>query len=333
MMEDLYNKMLDSDNFSLRQKTIFEHQKNVELLYNKFPLLKKLDLEIARLQKQYATELAKKIKGEKEIQLENLGKKLEELVGEKEEFLSKNNIPIDYKEPQWKCDKCQDRGKIYTPQGVENCDCQLDMSLTFLRKRAGLTPKIIKATFPTTDFIKYPPEHRKNAATVYNVIQNYLTRLITNFKRGQAFGEGVFIHGQTGSGKTHLLGCIANYLIENGVDVLYVVYADLLDKIRETYNEGATETESAILRRVTSVSVLLLDDLGMEKNSEFAQKYLAQIIDHRYRHMLATIITSNFTLPELKERSKNDMYGERVIWRLVEICHLFNLSGNLRNTL
>ncbi|SHJ92246.1 replicative DNA helicase loader DnaI [Anaerobranca californiensis DSM 14826] len=332
-MEELYNKMLDSDNFLNRQKTLADHQKNVEKLYLKFPDLKKLDTEIANLQKEYAIELAKKIKGEKSKDIKALQDRLDILIQQKNQFLNNNNIPVDYKEPQWNCEKCQDRGKIYTPLGVKGCDCQIDDSLIFKKRRAGLTPKIQNATFENTNFLKYLPNDRKNAETVYKVIQNYLNKLVTCIKKGQAFQEGIFIHGQTGSGKTHLLGCIANFLIQQQIDVLYVVYADLLDKIRETYNEEATETESAILRRVTSVSVLLIDDLGMEKNSEFAQKYLAQIIDHRYRNMLPTIITSNFTLSELKERSKNDMYGERVIWRLVEISHLFQLTGNLRNTL
>ncbi|SES82086.1 ATP-binding protein [Anaerobranca gottschalkii] len=332
-MEELYNKMLDSDNFLIRQKIVASHQKNIEKLYQQFPDLKKLDTDIANLQKEYAIELAKKIKGEQSKDLKTLQERLDILVSQKNQFLKNNNIPVNYKEPQWKCGKCQDRGKIYTSLGVKPCDCQVDDSLVFKKRRAGLTPKIQNSTFENTNFLKYLPNDRKNAETVYKVIQNYLNKLVTYIKKGQAFQEGIFIHGQTGSGKTHLLGCIANFLIEQQIDVLYVVYADLLDKIRETYNEEATETESAILRRVTSVSVLLIDDLGMEKNSEFAQKYLAQIIDHRYRNMLPTIITSNFTLTELKERSKNDMYGERVIWRLVEISHLFQLTGNLRNTL
>lgn len=333
VMNDLYNKMLDSDNFSLRQRTAHEHQKLIEKLYSKYPLLQQMDLQISQMQKEYAYKLALKMKGQKDINLNSLNESLKSIIAKKNNFLTDNKIPENYKEPRWSCSKCQDRGKIYTDDNILPCECQIDSTLLLRKKQAGLTLKIQNASFKTTTFQKYQPEDRKNAITVYQKIQVYLQKLVITLKKGQAFSEGIFLHGETGSGKTHLLGCIANYLIENNVDVAYIVYADLLDKIRETYNEGNTETESSILRRINSVSVLLVDDLGMEKNSEFAQKYLGQIIDHRYRNMLPTIITSNFTLPELKERSKNDMYGERVIWRCVETSRLYHLVGNLRNTL
>lgn len=331
-MDNLYTKMLDSDNFSLRQRTAQEHQKKVENLYFKFPKLKEMDLEIAALQKEYANQLALRLKGQKNIDLTILNDRLNSTVQSKVKFLKENNIPENYKEPRWSCTKCEDRGKNYTHSGVIPCTCQVDTTIQLRRKQAGLSLKIQNATFKTTDFNKYQPEDRKNAITVYKMIHSYLQQLVSTMKKGQAFQEGIFLHGETGSGKTHLLGCIANYLIESNLDVSYIVYADLLDRIRETYNDDNTETESSILRRVNTVSVLLIDDLGMEKNSEFAQKYLGQIIDHRYRNMLPTIITSNFTLSELKERSKNDMYGERVIWRCVETSKLFHLAGNLRNS-
>lgn len=334
-MDDLYTKMLDSDNFSTRQRLVREHEKNIDLTYQKHPDLKKLDETISQLQKDMASLLAKKFKGlpNIETEIEATKVKLNQLLAKKDTYLQKNNISEDYKEPKWTCEKCQDRGKIYLNNKINVCPCQEDFSTNIRQKMSGLSIKLKDASFKNTDFSKYSPKDRQNAAAVYNMTQKYLTNLITNIKTVGTFSEGLFIHGETGSGKTHLLGCMANHLIENNVETIYIVYADLLDRIRETFGDDRTETESSIIRKINSAKVLLIDDLGMEKNSEFAQKYLGQIIDHRYRNMLPTIITSNFTLSELKDRSKNDMYGERVIWRCVETSHIFHLSGNLRNSI
>lgn len=331
-MEDLYAKMLDSDNFSQRQRLVREQQKNIEYAYNKYPGLKKIDTTISDLQKELANSLAKRLKGQAGVEIDSVKTKLNDLLAKKEAYLQKYGIPQDYKEPKWKCDKCQDRGKLYLDNNIVVCPCQQDNSIDQRQKKSGLSLKLKNARFQDTQFSKYKPKDRQNSEAVYTMVQKYLANLMENLKTVGKSPEGLFIHGETGSGKTHLLGCMANKLIENNVDLLYMVYADLLDRIRETYNDSKAETESSILRRINNVPVLLIDDLGMEKNSEFAQKYLGQIIDHRYRNMLPTIITSNFTLSELKDRSKNDMYGERVIWRCVETSSIFHLSGNLRNS-
>jgi DNA replication protein DnaC len=77
--------------------------------------------------------------------------------------------------------------------------------------------------------------------------------------------------------------------------------------------------------------LLLLDDLGVERPTEFSLKNLAQIIDYRYRNCLPLVVTSNFTLEELIQRSQNDLYGERIVWRLSECCsNMLELKGNLR---
>jgi DNA replication protein DnaC len=115
------------------------------------------------------------------------------------------------------------------------------------------------------------------------------------------------------------------------MSVRYLVYADFLDSLRATFNREAEQSEQQLVDEVKNVDLLLLDDLGLEKPTEFSLKNLAQIIDYRYRNLKPLVVTSNFTLPELVRRFQTDLYGERIVWRLGEMCsNILELKGNLR---
>ncbi|WP_353894408.1 ATP-binding protein [Proteinivorax hydrogeniformans] len=330
MKKNPYLQMLDNDNYSTKIVTQRDHKKKLEDIYKAHPSLKKMEDEISSLQSDIANRLAMKFKGQQVTDLDEIKEKLAKVVNQKKRYLTKYSIETNYKEPNWKCAKCQDTGKVYKKNQVEPCACTKENFNALKQKSAGLPPKLVNATFKNADFSLYQDEDRVQALKVYRQVKDYLDTLTESIKEKGAFSDGLYIYGKTGVGKTFLLGCAANYLLQRQVAVKYLVYADLLDRIRQTYSQESGETESQILRKIITVPVLLIDDLGMEKNTEFSQKYLGQIIDSRYRNLLPTIITSNFTLLELEERTRNDMYGERVIWRCVETSNILELTGNLR---
>ena len=123
---------------------------------------------------------------------------------------------------------------------------------------------------------------------------------MTLWRRTQA-GASSTAHGV---GKSYLMGCIANYLCSR-MSVRYLVYADFLDSLRATFNSRDSEySEQQLVDEVKNVGLLLLDDLGVERPTEFSLKNLAQIIDYRYRNCLPLVVTSNFTLEELIQRTE-----------------------------
>ncbi|WP_350342436.1 ATP-binding protein [Proteinivorax tanatarense] len=331
MEKNPYLELLDNDNYSSKLVAQRKHKKFLENLYKSHPLLEKLDDRIGILQSKIANNLAKKFKGEKVADLDKMRTELSKAINQKQQYLAKYSISTNYKEPNWQCSKCKDSGKIYNEKQVQLCTCNKKNNMILKQKSAGLPPKLVNATFNKADFSLYNKEDRDNALTMYNETKIYLNKLIQNYNDSKTFPHGLYIYGKTGGGKTYLLGCIANHLLQKGISVNYIVYADLLDRIRQTYGKEEGETEGQILRKITTVPVLLLDDLGMEKNTEFSQKHLGQIIDTRYRNLLPTIVTSNFTLTELEERARNDLYGERVIWRCIETSKILELTGNLRS--
>lgn len=116
-------------------------------------------------------------------------------------------------------------------------------------------------------------------------------------------GYGIYLHGASGTGKTYLAACIGNFLLDAGIQVLFVNVNAILSEIRYSYSQRGSELP--IVERYTNAELVIFDDIGTEKyNSKsealsFAQDKLFQIIDGRYVRQNPTIFTSNYTLEQL----------------------------------
>lgn len=117
--------------------------------------------------------------------------------------------------------------------------------------------------------------------------------------------------GQCGSGKTHLAAAIANIQFQQGTLVLFAVVPKLLDHLRGAFAPTSGTTYDAIFDKVCEAGMLVLDDLGAEHSTPWAQEKLFQIINHRYMYQLPTVITTNLELI-------NDL-DDRVRSRLTDI--------------
>ena len=115
------------------------------------------------------------------------------------------------------------------------------------------------------------------------------------------------ILGQYGCGKTHLAAAIANARLAQGESVLFVVVPDLLDHLRATYAPQSTVTYDEQVERVRSAPLLVLDDLGTESSTPWAQEKLFQILNHRYNARTPTVITSNRELETIDGRLRSRM--------------------------
>jgi len=153
---------------------------------------------------------------------------------------------------------------------------------------------------------------------------------------------GLLFVGRVGIGKTHLATAVLRELILNrGVTGLFCSYAELLTEIRDTYNDsgGAKyfrdedgnrwDTESQILNHVINVDVLLLDELGKVKASEWVLDKVREIIGGRYDKKRTTLITTNFPLDakEPTEIALQEKIGADMVSRLREMCHIVDMEG------
>jgi DNA replication protein DnaC len=130
-------------------------------------------------------------------------------------------------------------------------------------------------------------------------------------------GKGLFLFGPAGTGKTHLGVMIAQEIDE---DVRFVKIPKLLLSLKANFDGKSWENEQ-IIERLTKIPVLILDDLGAEKASEWVAETLYILIDDRYGNMKPTVFTSNYSPSELAER-----LGDRIVSRIMEMCRIIEIK-------
>jgi DNA replication protein DnaC len=168
-----------------------------------------------------------------------------------------------------------------------------------------------------------------------------------NFVKGyplETSGQGLLFVGRPGIGKTHLcVGLLRELIVQRGVKGLFVDYRDLLKQVQNSYDPSVSATELSILRPVFEAEVLVIDDLGASKPTDWVFDTVSHILNSRYNNRLTTIISTNFVIrPETKsedlarrnepqrimmERTLGDRIGDRVLSRLQEMCFIVEMDG------
>ena len=110
--------------------------------------------------------------------------------------------------------------------------------------------------------------------------------------------------GPSGSGKTHLAAAVANRCIEHGETTFFIAVADLLDHLRATYSPDNPVSYDELFDQVRNVPVLVLDDLGGNNSTPWAEEKLFQVINHRFNQSLPTVITVRGPLHRLNEHMR-----------------------------
>ncbi len=111
--------------------------------------------------------------------------------------------------------------------------------------------------------------------------------------------------GAYGCGKTHIAAAIANQRIENDQSAIFVVVPDLLDHLRSTFGPSSEASYDDLFDEVRNTQVLILDDLGVQGVTPWAQEKMFQILNHRYNSQLPTVLTTNQRLIDLDQRLRS----------------------------
>ena len=124
---------------------------------------------------------------------------------------------------------------------------------------------------------------------------------------------GLLLWGGVGTGKSFLAGCISNALMAQEVPVRMTNFARILNELNNSFS-GRNE----VVDRLCRYPLLIIDDFGMERGTEYALEQIYNIVDSRYRSRKPLIVTTNLTLDEI--RHPQDTAHARIYDRLLEMC-------------
>lgn len=149
---------------------------------------------------------------------------------------------------------------------------------------------------------------------------NAMKRYVANFDNFKEQGRGILLHGPTGHGKTYLAACIANALIDKGYRAVFTS----MSRIERTLQSSWGDRQEYI-DFLSRVPLVVIDDIGAERNTSYMGEIIYSVIDARYTAGLPLIVTTNLTLAELAKPA--ELKEQRIYGRLLEMCYPIEIKG------
>jgi DNA replication protein DnaC len=239
------------------------------------------------------------------------------------------------------CSICNDTGWRYvgaeSERRVARCDCRNAQRSERLLKQARIPRRYQHCEFANFDILpgKYSAVMERAKLAAQKFVDHYPLEK-----------EGLLFIGPIGVGKTHLAVSIVQALVRKGVAAVFYDYRELLKQIQDSYNDSVDATEMEVLKPAMQAEVLVLDELGTVKPSEWVWDTVSLILNKRYNDGSTTIITTN--LPDLPARdgagsddvrstaaarragsepTLGDRITERMRSRLHEMCRTVEMRG------
>ena len=231
--------------------------------------------------------------------------------------------------PVENCLRCAGTGWIFKTvdevEVVNRCTCDEETRAERFAARSGIPPLYANASTENFSLPKDNPIAHRGLASVMLTVRTFVREYPVVDKAGLLF------IGETGVGKTHLAVAALNALLQRGFEGVFFDYQTLLDRIRSGYDRSSGSMDKEAYRLALDCEILLLDDLGAHRVTDWVEDTVASIITHRCNHRKPVIVTTNLPAPGNESNKAKDSLSDRIgvrAWsRLNEMCKVIQMPN------
>ena len=267
-----------------------EREHRLAYVYEQIPLYRELEDRVAAVSVAQGRKL---LAGDEEA-MEDLRDALAELSGRKEQLLVDAGFAPDYLEPVYECPDCRDTGYI----GGQKCHCFKQAMITLLYEQSNIREMLRTENFDSLSYEYYDGEDLSRFRNAVRTCRNFVKNFNSDY-------HNLFFYGTVGTGKSFLSGCVAKELIESGHSVIYFSATGLFELLSRNSFEYKNREEL----RETYADLYQCD-------------LLFALLNERHMGKKATIISTNLSLEELRNR-----YSDRIFSRITSHYEICKLSG------
>lgn len=278
--------------------------KRTRELHLALPALKELDKQLAAC----GPALVKVMMSKDRQALEALETENRALQEKRRRLLAENGYRPNEDDPVYACTVCGDSGYVE----MKLCDCVRKRIAMERYTATGLGKGLLGKSFDNFSLHYYTGEEKSHMQTLLSICRSYAEGFDEN-------ARPLLFMGKTGLGKTHLSAAIASTVAQKGYDVLYETAQKLIDRYEVSRFGG---DDSGIIERYESCDLLLIDDLGTERTTQYTAATFFNLLNTRLLNERPIIINTNLNRPQLEK-----MYGERILSRLLGEFRVLKFVG------
>lgn len=315
---ELHNQVMREYDF-IRATNEAAQKNNKEQIYHHFPEIKEIDDELSKISLNACKMLLNTDASHTDI-VNKLQKETERLVNKKNKIMQDTGIPVNFMDEIYNCPKCKDKGSFNNKW----CECYYEKLQKLMQKKSNISAdkmhsfdKFNISLYSDVIDNQYGLSPRENAKGIYEIAVRY-----ANFD--SSISKQLLFYGSTGLGKTFTSECIAREFIKKGKDVYYTS-APKLFSVFEDYKFGRNTTPEAkrIIDYISTVDLLIIDDLGTEFRTQYIDSILFDIINTRTNENQYMIISTNLNPLQLETT-----YSQRISSRILGNFEIVLFLGN-----
>ena len=280
-------------------------------VYEQFPEIRELDLQISQLAEDYADSFVKS----SGMNFQEYKRKLDDLRMEKEALLKCFHIAPEVLQMQYRCPDCQDTGYIEN----EKCHCLRQRMIDEMYQQSNLREILNTENFSTLSYQYYDAENLDKMKVAIETCKKFTENFDKTF-------ENILLCGTVGIGKTFLSNCIAKEILDQGHSVLYLSAFQLFDLMAKHSFSGSAPKDGDFAKQYPHIfdsDLLIIDDLGTELINSFTVAGFFLVINERILRKKSTLISTNLSPEEIFTT-----YTDRTASRIISNYTMLKLSGS-----